>query len=262
MFATYMQHAWLIGTLVAALAGAVGFFVVARGDAFVAHALPNAAFTGAAAANLFVIDPLWGLGVATVLGALGLSSRGVHGRRDAVTALWLVGFLAAGSALLGQTSSYGPAVFALLFGEVLGASSAQLIPVLAVTVLAGASLTALARPLLFGAILPSVAEARGLALRRLNLLFLLVVAAVTAVAVPVVGALLMFTLLLGPAAAARSLCQRPWRALAASVFLALAALWLALAAAWATNWPVGFFVGTFAAAAYGLARLWAKGERW
>jgi zinc/manganese transport system permease protein len=85
--------------------------------------------------------------------------------------------------------------------------------------------------------------------------FLLVVAAATTVTLPVVGALLIFSLMIGPPAAARSLTRRPGRALALSVALALVTAWLAIASSYWTNWPVGFFVGSYAAACYAAGRV-------
>jgi zinc/manganese transport system permease protein len=111
------------------------------------------------------------------------------------------------------------------------------------------------RPLLLSAITPEVAMARGIKPAQMEICFLLVVAAATTMTVPVVGALLLFTLMIGPPAAARTLTPRPGHALALSIALALACIWIALAAAYLTNWPVGFFVGSLSALAYGAARL-------
>jgi zinc/manganese transport system permease protein len=98
--------------------------------------------------------------------------------------------------------------------------------------------------------LPEVAEARGVSTRRVELYFLIVMALATSMTVPVVGALLMFSLMIGPAAAARSVTARPGRALALSVAIALATVWLSIALSYQTNWPLGFFVGVTGAAFY------------
>jgi len=98
--------------------------------------------------------------------------------------------------------------------------------------------------------LPEVAEARGVSTRRADLYFLVVMALATSMTVPVVGALLMFSLMIGPAAAARSVTARPGIALALSVAIALATVWLSIALSYRTNWPLGFFVGIAGAAFY------------
>src|SRR6202046_3269899 len=100
MFSAFMTNAWIISTIVAIVAGVVGFFVVLRGAAFPAHAIPNGAFAGAAGANLVGVNPLVGLAVFSLLAALGIGSLGRRGRHDVVTALALVMMLALGGVLL------------------------------------------------------------------------------------------------------------------------------------------------------------------
>ena len=98
--------------------------------------------------------------------------------------------------------------------------------------------------------LPEVAEARGVSTRRADIYFLIVMALATSMTVPVVGALLMFSLMIGPAAAARSVTARPGVALALSVAIALATVWISIALSYRTNWPLGFFVGVAGAVFY------------
>ena len=104
------------------------------------------------------------------------------------------------------------------------------------------------RPLLLSSTLPDVAEARGVGPRRMEIAFLLVVAAATTVTLPVVGALLIFSLMIGPPAAARAFVDRPGPAIALSVVLAVLTAWAAIASSYQTNWPVGFYVGVYSAA--------------
>src|SRR6202142_3515930 len=117
MFSGFMTNAWGVGSIVAAGAGVVGFFVVMRGAAFPAHAIPNGAFAGAAGASLIGINPLVGLGVFSLGAALGIGSLGRRGRPDVATALALVMMLALGAAFLSQSTQYEPEIFSLLFGE-------------------------------------------------------------------------------------------------------------------------------------------------
>ena len=257
MFASFMANAWIIATIVAPVAGIVGFFVVLRGSAFPAHAIPKGAFAGAAGAALLGVSTLLGLGVFSLLGALGIGALGRRGRRDAVTALALVMMLALGAAFLSRTTEYEPEIYSLLFGEVLGVSTGQILPVALLGLACVAAIAVLYRPLMLSSIVPEVAEARGVRSYRIEICFLVVVALATTVTVPVVGALLIFSLMIGPPAAARSLTSRPLLALALSVAIALITVWVAIAASYLYNWPVGFFVGMFGALSYGLGRGWA-----
>ena len=261
MFSGFMIHAWEVGTIVAIVAGLVGFFVVLRSSAFPAHAIPNGAFAGAAGASLIGASPLVGLGLFAALGALSIAWLGRRTRSDIATALVLIGMLALGAAFLSQSTAYEPQVFALLFGEILGVSSTQLIPIALLGTAASITLLALYRPLLLGSVAPELARAKGVAIRRLDLVFLLIVAAVTTMTVPVVGTLLMFALMIAPPAAARSLTNRPAIALTLSSLIALVVMWGAIASAYQMNWPVGFFVGAYGALSYGLARLWRRAAR-
>jgi zinc/manganese transport system permease protein len=256
MFSGFMVNAWTIATIVAAVAGVVGFFVVLRGSSFAAHAIPNGAFAGVAGAYWLGLNTLVGLGVFAVLAALGIGSFGARSRRDVATALALVMMLALGSLFLSLSGGYEPEIYSLLFGEILGVSTTELAPVLGVGVACMVVVTLLYRPLLLSSAVPDVAAARGVSARGMEVIFLLVVAAATTVTVPVVGALLIFSLMIGPPAAARAFVARPLPAIGLSVGLALLTAWAAIASSYLSDWPVGFFVGVYGAAWFALSRVW------
>lgn len=257
MFTGFMMNAWTTGTIVAVVAGVVGYFVVLRGSAFPAHAIPKGAFAGAAGASLLGINTLIGLAVFAVLGALGIGSLGRRGRHDVATALALVMMLALGAAFLSRTTQYEPEIYSLLFGEILGVNTSEILPVAGLGIACIAAVAVLYRPLMLSSIVPEIAAAKGIRGHRIEMCFLLVVALATAMTVPVVGALLIFSLMIGPPAAARSLTSRPVRAMVLSVVIALVTVWAAIAASYLYNWPVGFFVGALAALSYGIGRGWA-----
>ena len=261
MFAGFMMNTWAVATIVAPVAGIVGFFVVLRGSAFPAHAIPKGAFAGAAGAALVGVSTLLGLAVFSLLGALGIGFLGRRSRQDVATALALVMMLALGAAFLSRTTEYEPEIYSLLFGEVLGVSSAELLPVAALGAACIAAIIALYRPLMLSSAVPNIAEARGIRAYRIEICFLIVVALATAMTVPVVGALLIFSLMIGPPAAARSLTSRPALAMLLSVAIALITVWAAIAASYEVNWPVGFFVGTLSALSYAIGRGWAAWHR-
>lgn len=256
MFASFMIHAWEAATVVAVVAGLVGFFTVLRGAAFAAHALPNGAFAGAAGAVLLGASTLAGLGVFSVAGAGMIAGLGRRARSDVATALTIVLMLALGDLFLSRTSEYAPEIFALLFGEVLAVSTGELWPTVAIAVVCIVAVVVLYRPLMLSSVSPDVAEARGVNPRLMDLAFLVVVALVTTMAVPVVGSLLIFSLLIGPPAAARSFTSRPSAAMGLSILFALVTVWAAIAVSYETNLPIGFFVGAIGALSYTLGRGW------
>ena len=262
MFASgFMMNAWTTATIVAVVAGVVGYFVVLRGSAFPAHAIPKGAFAGAAGAALLGISTLIGLGVFSLLGAFGIGAMSRRGRRDVVTALALVLMLALGAAFLSRITEYEPEIYSLLFGEILGVSTSEILPVALLGIACIAAIAVIYRPLMLSSIAPEIAEARGIRGHRIEMCFLIVVALATTMTVPVVGALLIFSLMIGPPAAARSLTSRPLLAMGLSVVIALVTVWVAIAASYLYNWPVGFFVGMLGALSYGLGRGWAAWQR-
>jgi zinc/manganese transport system permease protein len=252
-----MVNAWEVASIVAVVAGVVGFFTVLRGSAFAAHAIPNGSFAGAAGASLIGVSTLLGLGVFSLAGALGIGVLGRRGRHDVATALALVMMLGLGALFLSFSEEYAPAVYSLLFGEVLGISSNDIAPTAILGLACIIAIVGLYRPLMLSSVLPEVGEAHGVSSFRMEMLFLAVLALATTMTVPVVGTLLIFSLMIGAPAAARSFTDRPLVAMALSIAFALLIVWIAIAASYTTNYPVGFFVGSASAVSYALGRGWA-----
>jgi zinc/manganese transport system permease protein len=254
MFSSFMVNAWIVASLVAIVAGVVGFFVVLRGAAFAAHSLPMGAFAGAAAATLLGTDRFYGLVVFSGLGVLAIGQLGRRARQEVATALSLVALLGMGTLFLSMTSAYSQAVYSLLFGEVLGIGSGEILPVAIAGAVAIVIVATFFRPLLLTSLSAELGDVRGVASRRMEMWFLAALALATAMALPVVGALLVFSLMIAPPAIARSLTDRPGLAMLYSVAIALFTVWSAIAVSYVTDWPVGFFVGTFGAVFYGAER--------
>ncbi len=209
-----MVNAWEVASIVAVVAGVVGFFTVMRGSAFAAHAIPNGSFAGAAGASLIGASTLLGLGVFSLAGAVTIGLLGRRGRHDVATALALVAMLALGALFLSFSSEYAPEVYSLLFGEVLGISPNEIAPTAILGALCILAVGALYRPLMLSSLLPDVGEAAGVSSFLMEMLFLAVLALATTMTVPVVGTLLIFSLMIGAPAAARSFTDRPllaWR---------------------------------------------------
>jgi zinc/manganese transport system permease protein len=255
MFAPFMINAWVTASMVAVIAGVVGFFVVLRGAAFVADAVPQGAFAGAAGASLLGINTLIGLALFALAGSLGIGWLSRHGRRDVATALILVVMLGLGALFLSFTTEYSSEIFSLLFGEVLGVSTNEILPIALLGIGSMLAIGLLYRPLLLSSLAPESAAARGIRLGWIELAFLVIVGVAASMTLPVVGALLIFSLMIGPPAAARSLTSNPAIAIGLSVVLALATVWVAIAVAFETNWPIGFFVGVGGGVCYAFGRL-------
>ena len=211
----FMRHAFLAGSIVAVLAGVVGYFVVLRQSSFAAHALSEVGFAGAAGGIAYGFSAVSGLLVMSLLGAtlMGLLGKRLRGR-DAVIGTVLAFSLGLGSYFLTRYKGNASGAFGLLFGEILGISAHDIW----VIALAGAAtlvvMAVIYRPLLFSSLDEDVAEARGVPIRGLSVAFLLLVAVAVTAAVQVVGVLLIFSLLVTPGAIADRLCRTPSRAVA------------------------------------------------
>ena len=256
-----MINAWVVASIVAVVAGIVGFFTVLRGSAFAAHAIPNGSFAGAAAAALVGVNALIGLAAFSLFGALGIGWLSRGGRRDVATALILVFMLGLGALFLSLLRQDVNLVYSLLFGEVLGIASNEILPTAVLAGVCAVAMILLYRPLMLSSVLSDVAESHGISARRMEMLFLVVLALATTMTVPVVGTLLIFSLMIGAPAAARSFTDRPVVAMLLSVVLALATVWTAIAVSYNTNYPIGFFVGAISAMSYASGRAWSAWRR-
>jgi len=261
MFSGLMLNTWIAATAVAVIAGVTGFFAVLRGSTFAAHAIPNGAFAGAAGASLLGLNAFAGLAVFSVGGALGIAGLSRRSRPDVATALTFVMMLGIGALFVSWSTEYAQEAYALLFGEVFGVSTGEVLPIGVLGAVSIAAIIVMFRPLLLSSAMPEVAEARGLSARRMDLAFLLVMALATSMTVPVVGALLMFSLMIGPAAAARALTARPFLAMTLAVMIALVTVWTGIAISYGTNWPLGFFVGVMGAAFFLFGQGYAQVRR-
>jgi zinc/manganese transport system permease protein len=253
---SFMRHAFAAGTIVAIVAGVVGYFVVLRQSSFAAHALSEIGFAGASGGVAFGFSAVYGLlGMslfgAILIGALGKRLRG----RDAVIGSVLAFSLGLGSYFLTRYTGNASGAFSLLFGEILGISVHD---VWVIAISGGVTLMVVAavyRPLLFASLDEDVAEARGVPVRGLSIAFLLIVAVAVTAAVQVVGVLLIFSLLVIPGAIAERLCRTPGRAVAVCVASSLLFVWAGLAVTYYSKFPVGFLITTFAFVSYLLVRL-------
>ena len=223
MFAyDFMVNAFLAATIVAVVAGSTGYFLVLRGQSFAGHALSHVGFTGATGAVLIGVSPLAGLVLVTVLAGIGMGVMGdrLQGR-DVAIGVVLSAALGFGLLFLHFFTAYASQATALLFGNVLGVDDGTLWVLLALGAISVIGLAIIARPLLFASLQPDLAEAKGVSLKLIAVLFLVIVALATAECTQIVGVLLVFTLMVGPAAAAQRMAIRLGSGMALAVGLAL-----------------------------------------
>jgi zinc/manganese transport system permease protein len=247
----FMRTAFAAGFVVALVAGAVGYFVVLRALTFAGHALSHVGFAGATGALLVGVAPFWGLlaftlGASVLMGLLGERLRG----RDVAVGVVLTLSLGLGVLFLSLYTSHATQATTLLFGNVFGVGRDSLIDLAVLAVASLAALAVISRPLLFATLDPELAEAKGLSLRLISVLFLLIVGVAVAEAVQVVGILLVFALMVGPGAAAQRLTQGLGAGVALAVLLAVAATWAGIALAYVTDWPPTFWITALSASAY------------
>ncbi|MBV8049529.1 MAG: metal ABC transporter permease [Paludibacterium sp.] len=255
----FMQHALIAGGIVALLAGVVGYFLVLRGQTFAGHALSHVGFAGATGAALVGASPMGGMIAVTLASGVAMGYLGdrLQGSDIAIGSVLSLS-LGLGMLFLHFYTSYATQATALLFGNVLGVDVDTLWWLTLMALVSLAVLALLARPLLFVSLQPELAEARGVSLRRVSMLFLAIVALATAASVQIVGVLLVFTLMVGPGATAQKLTVRlgPGIVLAASI--ALAETWLGITLAYVTDWPTSFWITALSTAGYLLASLYAS----
>jgi zinc/manganese transport system permease protein len=247
----FMVTAFAASGVVALVAGIVGVFLVARGQTFAGHALSHVGFAGATAAGLIGITPLWGMVAFTLVAGIGMGSLGERlSARDVAIGVVLSLSLGFGLLFLHYYTSFATQATALLFGNVLAVSTETLRSLI---LLGGAVLIALAvmsRPLLFASLQPELAEAKGVSLRLTGTLFMAIVALTVSACVQIVGVLLVFTLMVGPAAAAGRLTTHFGRSVGLAAALAIAEAWLGVTIAYYTDWPTSFCITMLSALVY------------
>jgi zinc/manganese transport system permease protein len=256
----FMVHALEAGTIVAVFAAAVGWYMVLRRQSFAGHTLSLMAFPGATGAALIGLPVSLGYYLACGMAAIAMgqtaraSTRGFGSETAVIGTVQTVG-LAAGYLFLSLNSAILSGTETLLFGTFLGVTQGQVLTLLVIGVVGLAVLAAGARPLLFSTVDRELAHASGIPVATLDVLFLLLLALAVAATSQITGVLLVFAVLVAPPAAAQQLTSRPLAGLLLGILFALLVVWLGLAAAYFSPWPVGFYTTTFAFAVYVIARL-------
>ena len=247
----FMRNAFAAAGVAAVVSGLVGYFLVLRGQTFAGHALGHIGFAGATGAVLIGVASLWGLLAFTVAAGvvMGLLGDRLSGR-DVAIGVVLALALGFGLLFLHYYTAFAAQAMALLFGNVLAVDGAMIATLIGLGVITLAALAAIMRPLIFASLQPELAEAKGVPLRFISTAFLAIVALAVSESAQIVGILLVFSLMVGPAAAAQQLAAGLWSGMALSAGLALAEAWLGIAIAYHTDWPVSFCVAMLSALGY------------
>jgi zinc/manganese transport system permease protein len=254
----FMVHALWAGGIVAVMAGVAGWYMVLRRQSFAGHTIAVMSFPGAAGAALVGLSGTVGYYLACGLAALAIDRFGggeARTRESAAIGVVQVAGLASGFLFLSLYSGVLEQLETLLFGTFLGISSGQVLTLAIVAAIVLGALALVGRPLLLASLDPELARARGVPVRALDLGFLLILALAVAATSQITGALLVFALLVAPAAAAQALTPRPGLSLALSVLFALLVTWVGLGIAYFSIYPVGFFVTSLGFGLYVLAHL-------
>jgi zinc/manganese transport system permease protein len=252
----FMQNAFAAATIVAVVSGLAGYFLVLRGQAFAGHALSHVGFTGATGAVLIGIPPLWGMVAMTVAAGVGMGAIGERlAYHDVAIGIVLALSLGLGLLFLHFFTAYATQATSLLFGNVLAVDRSTVWTLLGLGVVSVGALAFISRPLLFASVQPELAEAKGVSLRLYSVLFLAIVGLAVAECVQIVGVLLVFALMVGPAATAQRLASAVGTGLVLAAALALLEAWGGIALAFYSDWPASFWITSLSAGIYLLAAL-------
>jgi zinc/manganese transport system permease protein len=253
----FVQNAFMVGTIVAIVTAVMGYFVVLRAQAFAAESLADIGFAGATGAAVLGITSLLGMFFLTLLAALGMGALGERIRgRDVEIGMVLSFALGLGVLFLSIYAQFGTNAtegVGILFGSILSVTRGDVLVTLVCGILTLLVLAFLFRPLLFASVDPEIAQTRGVPVRLLSMVFLMLLAITTAETVLVVGVLLVLALLIAPAASAMHLTRRPLASITLSVALGLVFTWSGLILAFlgtGRHFPVSFYITTLAALSY------------
>ena len=253
----FMRQGLLAGTILSIVAGLIGYFVVLRHQAFAGESLSDVAFTGSLGGAALGIDPFVGLIVTTVAAALAMGGFGerLRGRDVAIGTVltWILGlgvfFLSLFNTQVSGTGT-GFSGVTVLFGNILGTSEEEVRTIAVVSGVVILVLLLIARPLLFASLDPDVAASRGVPVRMLGLSFMVLLALTVSEATTAVGALLVFALLLLPAAIAQQVVTRPAVGLMLAAILAVIFTWLGIAIGFYTGYPGSICISLLAFVSY------------
>ena len=260
MFAyEFMRHALIAGTFAAIISGTVGYFVIMRNLSFASHALGHIGFAGASGALLISLPPIVGQLILTLIAAIGIGALGDRiSKNDMVIGIILSFCLGLGTLFLHFYGGYAGQAMIILFGNLLGVSNQDLTLMMWSTILSLVAMSIISKKLLFASLEPELAEAKGMSLFWISIIFVVIMAIAVTIASQVVGIILVFTLVIGPAAIAIQWTQRFWTGISLSAVLSILIVWIGLILSYMTDWPISFWISAIVFVMYLLSSLGAR----
>ena len=261
-FTDYGELLWLVrnsilaGAVLGVLGGLIGTFVMSRDLAFTVHGVSELSFAGAAAALLLGVNVVAGSVLGSLVAALLIALLGSRAReRNSITAVLMPFGLGLGILCLALYQGRSANKFGLLTGQIVSVDTPQLVAMLVISFIVIAALLVIWRPLAFASVDAEVASAKGVPVRALSLVFMVLLGLATAVAVHVVGALLVLSLLVTPAAAAMRVTARPVLTPLLSVAFAVVSVVGGILLAIGGGLPISPYVTTISFAIYFVCRV-------
>lgn len=251
----FMTNAFIAGLCIALAAGVMGYFTIVRHSTFAAHALAHIGLPGATGAVLLGLPVSLGMGVFALGGALVIGALGKRvSEREIATGTVLAFATGLGLFFARLSSSASSQMQSILFGSILTITTGQVIGFAIFDVLLVAVLAVIYRPLLFSSLDEQVAQAKGVPNGVMNVAFMAIMAGVITIAVPAVGTLLIFALVITPAATANILTGTPFRSMVVSGLLCLAAIWGGLVISAMFPAPPSFIIVTLSTLFWAIAK--------
>lgn len=252
----FMRNAFLAGTVAAVLCGIVGYFVIVRNLSFAAHALGHIGFAGASGGLLFGLPPITGQLILSLFAAAGIGALGDRiSKNDMIIGIILSFCLGLGTLFLHFYGGYAGQAMIILFGNLLGVSSYDLVLMTSLTVLSLLAMAMISRKLLFASFEPELAEAKGVSLFWMSVIFAIVMAAAVTLASQVVGVVLVFTLVIGPPAISVQWTRHFWTGIGVSLLLSILIVWAGIILSFVTDWPISFWISALVFVLYLLSTL-------
>jgi zinc/manganese transport system permease protein len=258
-----VQNSLIAGLLLGLMGGLIGVFVMTRDMSFAVHGISELSFAGAALALLFGLNIALGATAGSIVAAVIIAIMGSRAKdRNSIIAVLMPFGLGIGILALALYEGRAANKFGLLTGQIIAVDDPQVFWLIATSLVVVTALLFIWRPLSFASLDMEVAEARAVPTRALGIAFMMLLALAVAASVQVVGALLVMTLLVTPAAAALRLTSSPLLVPVLSVIFAVVSVVGGILLALGGGLPISPYVTTLSFAIYLLARLIEKSRSW
>lgn len=251
-----VQNSLIAGALLGIMGGLIGIFVMTRDMSFAVHGISELSFAGAAVALLLGLNVVLGATVGSIAAALIIGVLGSRAKdRNSIIAVLMPFGLGVGILALALYEGRAANKFGLLTGQIIAVDDPQVFTLMLIAIFVTVVLAVVWRPLSFASLDYEVARARGVPTTALGIMFMLLLGLAVAASVQIVGALLVMTLLVTPAAAALRITSSPLIAPLLSVIFAVVAVVGGILLALGGGLPISPYVTTLSFVIYLVARV-------